>query len=114
MFGVKVFKYLLKIPTLIFCVAFVVLNMQDTTLYYSPLATPITLPLWLLGLTLFAIGFTVGALLVWLNDLPKKKELRQLRRELKKTEGERDQLEDDIRDKRVESMQSIEDHTPQA
>ncbi|PCI00088.1 MAG: hypothetical protein COB76_04215 [Alphaproteobacteria bacterium] len=109
MFGLKVFKYLLKIPTLIFCVAFVVLNMQDTTFYFSPIASPLTLPLWALGLTLFALGFTVGALLVWLNSLPKNKELRQARKELKKANEEREELEDTLREARTDELHSIDD-----
>ena len=111
MFGLKIFKYLLKIPTIILCVAFVVLNMQDTTLYYSPIATPITLPLWLLGLTLFALGFTVGSLLVWLNDLPKRKELRQIRKDLISAKKEREELEDTIRDQAQTSLQTLDDKT---
>lgn len=110
MFGLRIFKYLLKIPTLIFCVAFVVLNMQDTTLYYSPLATPITLPLWLLGITLFSLGFIVGALLVWLNTLPARKELKQARTALKKAEEERDTLENNIRERGIEAVAALDDH----
>ena len=108
MFGLKIFKYLLKIPTIILCVAFVVLNMQDTTLYYSPITSPITLPLWLLGLTLFIFGFVVGSLLVWLNEHPNRKELRQLRKELKSTQKEREELEDTIRDQAETSLNSLD------
>ena len=92
MFGAKVFKYLLKIPSLIFIVAFVVLNRQETTLYISPLSNPLTLPLWLLGVTLFTIGFAVGALLLWLNSWPVQKDLRQARKDLKATQDKYEEL----------------------
>jgi uncharacterized integral membrane protein len=108
MFGLKVFKLLLKIPALIFCVAFVVLNMQDTTLYYSPIANPVTLPLWALGLTLFSIGFIVGALLLWLNQIPKSKELKETQKTLKKTEEERDALEETVRENSQNALKPID------
>jgi uncharacterized membrane protein YciS (DUF1049 family) len=109
MFGLKIFKYILKFLTIAFCVAFVVLNMQDTTFYYSPLATPLELPLWALGLLLFGIGFIMGALLVWLNDLPKKSEIRRLKKENVKLEEERDSLESDIRNHdRTTKIESVD------
>jgi len=92
MFGAKVFKYLLKIPTLIFIVAFVVLNRQETSLYISPLADPLVLPLWVMGLVLFAVGFIVGALLLWLNSWPIRKELRQVKKDLKNTQEKYEEL----------------------
>jgi len=92
-YGVRFFKYLLKIPTFTFCVAFVVLNMQDTTLYYSPLSNPVTMPLWLLGITLFSLGFVIGGLLVWLNHWPLKRELKQVQKELIKAEKENKEAE---------------------
>ena len=92
MFGARVFKYLLKIPALIFIVAFVVLNRQETTLYISPLSDPLTLPLWFLGIILFAVGFLVGALLLWLNNWPARKELKSIRKELKQTQEKYEEL----------------------
>lgn len=96
MYGAKFFKYLLKIPTFIFCVAFVVLNMQDTTLYYSPLANPVTMPLWLLGIILFSFGFIVGGLLVWLNHWPLKRDLKAAQKDLAKAEKDRAALAQDV------------------
>ncbi len=92
MFGAKVFKYLLKIPALIFIVAFVVLNRQETELYISPLSDPLTLPLWLLGIILFALGFLVGALLLWLNHWPERKQNRTLKKDLKQTQDKYEEL----------------------
>jgi uncharacterized membrane protein YciS (DUF1049 family) len=109
MFGVKVFKYLLKIPALIFLVAFVVLNRQETTLYISPMTDPLVLPLWIMGLILFIIGFTVGALLLWLNSWPIRKDLRQTKKDLKVTQDKYEELatlKDDA--ELLTSSQSIE------
>ena len=107
MYGLKVFKYLLKIPALIFIVAFVVLNRQETTLYFSPLTDPLILPLWLLGVVLFAIGFSVGALLLWLNNWPVHKELRQTKKDLKTTQ---DKYEEVITLRREEGVKAIENN----
>lgn len=113
MLGARLFKYILKILTLVFCVAFVVLNMQEATLYYSPIANPIVLPLWLLGIVLFSVGFVVGGLLIWLSYSPVRYELRQTRKNLKAVEKDREKLEDDVRqnsarivDERIENKQA--------
>lgn len=102
------FKYILKFLIIAFCVAFVVLNMQDTTFYYSPIATPLTLPLWMLGLLLITGGFLMGGLLVWLNESPKRAELRRLRKEIKLLEDERDTLENEVRENGHRSLTELE------
>lgn len=104
MFGLKIFKYLLKVPTLIFVVAFVVLNRQETTLYFSPISDPITLPLWIMGLILFGVGFTTGALLLWLNSFPTRKELRTTQKKLKTTEQDLENLKNDFHDKAIDNL----------
>jgi uncharacterized integral membrane protein len=106
MFGLKIFKYLLKIPTLIFVVAFVVLNRQETTLYFSPISDPIILPLWIMGLVLFGLGFIVGALLLWLNSWPTYKELRQTKKDLKQAEQDRDDLNDTLHERAIEKLEN--------
>ena len=108
MFGVKIFKYLLKIPAIIFIVGFVVLNQQDTTLYISPLTSPLILPLWIMGLVLFGIGFTVGALLLWLNSWPIRKELKQTKKDLKVAESDREELADTLHDKQTIQIEKSE------
>lgn len=105
MFGLKIFKYLLKIPALIFIVAFVVLNRQETTLFFSPLASPITLPLWLLGIVLFAIGFIVGATLLWLNHWPVRSELRQTKKDLKAIEHDHDRMSQTITNTQIQRIE---------
>jgi len=109
MFGAKVFKYLLKIPTLIFIVAFVVLNQQETSLYISPLTDPLTLPLWLLGSGLFAIGFCVGALLFWLNSWPVHKDLRQTKKDLKQTQEKYEEIINLRHHDDIKMIEAVED-----
>ncbi len=108
MFGVKIFKYLLKIPTLILVVAFVVLNRQETTLYISPLTDPVVLPLWIMGLIIFAVGFTVGALLLWLNSWPTYKELKKTKKDLKQAELDLENLKNDFHDNAIERLDNQE------
>lgn len=105
MFGLKIFKYLLKIPALIFIVAFVVLNRQETTLFFSPLASPITLPLWLLGIILFAFGFIVGAILLWLNHWPIRSELRQAKKDLKLVEKDRVEISEATAQNQIQKLE---------
>lgn len=96
MFGIKVFRYLLKLVSIIMIVAFVVLNRQETELYLSPIMS-ISLPLWLLGLLIFASGFIVGALLLWLNSWPIRRELSKKKKELSLVEKDRDALNETLR-----------------
>ncbi len=108
MFGLKVFQYLLKIPAVIFIIGFVVLNQQDTTLYISPLMDPLEFPLWIMGIILFGAGFSVGALLLWLNSWPTRRELKIAKKKLKEIEKEQDDLRNTIHDNQVEQW---EDHS---
>ena len=99
------FKYLLKFVAIILIVSFLALNRQETTLYYSPLNDPLTLPLWLMGLVLFAFGFTIGALLLWLNSWPIKKELSRTRKQLKEAEKDRETLGETLHDNQMEALE---------
>ncbi len=108
MFGVKVFKYLLKIPAIIFIVGFVVLNQQDTELRISVFTDPIILPLWILGLVLFGVGFSVGALLLWLNSWPVRKELKTTKKKLAEAEKDLETLNDTVHDNQIDQLEKPE------
>lgn len=108
MFGLKVFKYLLKIPAVIFIVGFVVLNQQDTSLYISPLMDPLILPLWIMGLVLFGVGFSVGALLLWLNSWPIRKDLKTTKKKLIEAEKDVETLSDTIHDNEIKQIEHHE------
>ena len=85
-------------------VSFVVLNRQDATFYYSPLATPLNMPMWLMGLVLFAIGFVVGATLLWINSWSVHKELKQTKKDLAASEAERTNLLSEIHHNQIEKL----------
>ena len=101
------FKIILKLLIDAYCVAFVVLNRQNAVFYYSPLANPIELPLWALGMVLFAVGFTGGAFMMWLNAAPQRREIRTLRKEKQKLETERDSLENSVRDNGAVKLENL-------
>ena len=107
MFGVKVFKYLVKIPAIIFIVGFVVLNQQDTQLRLSPLNDPIELPMWIMGLALFSVGFTVGALLLWLNSWPIRKELKITKKKLAEAEKDLGDVSDTLHDNQITELEKL-------
>lgn len=105
MFGIKVFRYLLKFFAIVLIVAFVVLNQQTIELYISPLTEPLTLPLWLMGLVIFAFGFIIGALLLWLNNWPVKRELSRTRKKLDQCEKDQIQLSEAVKDTEVQKLE---------
>ncbi len=106
MFGVKILRYILKIFSVILIVAFVVLNRQETELYISPLTDPLILPLWLMGLLIFAIGFTVGALLLWLNSWPIRRELSRTKKKLEVHEKEKAKIENEKMNEDILALES--------
>ena len=108
MFGIRVLRYILKFVSVILIVAFVALNRQETRLYISPLTDPLELPIWLMGLVIFAFGFIVGALLLWLNSWPIRKELRQTKKALAQSEKDQTELSETLQ---ANSINTIEDQT---
>lgn len=94
-----IMKYIFKFLIIVFCVGFVISNLQDIEFYYSPFSSPITAPLWLVGLGLFIMGFVAGTILVWFNMLPKRFELRRIKKERDELIKERDQLTQDLYDR---------------
>lgn len=108
MFGIRVLRYLLKFVSVILIVAFVVLNRQETTLYISPLSEPLTLPLWLMGLVIFTFGFIVGAVLLWLNSWPIRKDLRQTKKKLAQAEKDSAELSETMRDNQTQSLETLD------
>lgn len=104
MAGINFFKYILKILAIIFIVGFVVLNRQETTFYLSPLNDPLTLPMWLMGLVLFSVGFIIGALLLWLNSWPTRKDLKATKKQLKESEKDLEDLSQINRENQIKTL----------
>lgn len=63
-----------------FAIGFAIANRQDVSVIYSPIHDPLTLPLYLIVLSLTAIGFILGGAFVWLS----MGSLRQTKRQQKK------------------------------
>ena len=79
-------KWILSVLILAGLVSFTLLNRGDVTLAWFPAGLHITLPLALLVLVVFAKGFIIGGLMVWLDGGPRRRELRQLRKYKKEQE----------------------------
>lgn len=79
-------KWILSTLVLAGLIAFTLLNRGDVTLAWFPMGVQMTLPLALLVLIVFAKGFMIGGLMVWLDGGPKRRELRQLRKYKKEQE----------------------------
>lgn len=73
------------------------LNLQNVDVFWNPIDTEhvLSVPLFaiILGSTLF--GFIVGALMVWLNMSPLRKQKRSQKKEIKVLKKEVSQLKDD-------------------
>lgn len=75
-------------------IAFAVTNRQTTSLVYSPLHEPLELPLYLITLLFMGLGFTLGAVIVWINLGKTRKTQRQQSKSIKALEKEVEQLKD--------------------
>ena len=67
---------------------FAAFNRQEVTLYYSPVHDPLNWPLYALVLGFAAIGFMIGALVVWISDGKIRREKRLQKKQIKKLENE--------------------------
>ncbi len=105
MAAVNFFKFCLKAIAVILIISFVALNRQNTDFYYSPLTTKLELPLWLVGLVIYALGFIIGATLLWLNSRQYKREVRQLRKKLEQAEKDRETLGETLHDHQMKALE---------
>jgi uncharacterized integral membrane protein len=70
-------------------VAFAIANRQLVGVVYSPINESAQIPLYLITLGLFALGFIIGAAVVWLNTAPGQfKTRRQQSKKIKTLEKE--------------------------
>ena len=102
---INFFKYCLKFIAIVFMVSFIALNRQHVELYYSPLADNISLPIWKMALAIFIFGFSLGALLLWLNTLPIKKELSRTNKKLVEAEKDREYLGETLHGSQMETLE---------
>lgn len=69
-------------------VAFALFNRGDVNVIYSPVNEPLILPLYLIVLGMFAFGFMIGGIVVWLNMAPERRTRRQQNKKIKALEKE--------------------------
>ena len=79
-------RWLLTVVVLAGIIAFALVNREVVTIKWFPAFTEVDLPVTLLVLIVFAAGFVVGGLLVWIDAAPRRRELRELRRYKKQQE----------------------------
>ncbi|MES2728739.1 MAG: LapA family protein [Pseudomonadota bacterium] len=80
------FKWILSVLVMAGLVSFALLNRGDVTLNWFPAYTQLSMSLSLFVLIVFAKGFIIGALMVWLDFGAKRRELRALRKYKKQQE----------------------------
>lgn len=68
--------------------AFAVFNRTSVPLNWSPVHPPLDVPLYLIGLTLMAIGFVLGGGIVWMNMSGLRREKRRQKKQIKILEKE--------------------------
>jgi uncharacterized integral membrane protein len=72
----------------VLAVAFAVTNRETVSVFWSPFHNAFEGPLYLVVLTLMAIGFLTGGLIVWINTLPVRRNARQLKKRVTALEKE--------------------------
>lgn len=72
----------------------IAINPQTVTLNWYPAAAPIETPLYSIIIAVFIVGYLIGTLYLWLNQLPKhiahNKERKQNAKRIKQLEKELD------------------------
>lgn len=84
-------------------VGFAMMNRQDVSVDWSPFHEPLSLPLFAICLGIGALGFLLGALVMWLNGGHVRREKRRQRKEIKALEKELGTLREDDQDFKPEA-----------
>lgn len=86
---IRFIRWIFGFALAVLVTAFAVFNRHDIPFAYSPVHDPIDVPLFAVGLGFMALGFLIGAFIVWLNQIPlfylrhkQKKKIRSLEKEL--------------------------------
>ncbi len=88
---------LLALVVTVIITVFAALNRFDVSIAWNPLDVEQThdVPLYLVALGATLFGFIAGALMVWLNMSPLRKQKRQQKKEIKTLEKEMTKLKND-------------------
>lgn len=82
------FSGFLALLTTVAVLVFALSNRQEVEVVLLPVYEPVNLPLYLVALGLMATGFTIGALLVWMNGGELRRERRLHKKRVKLLEKE--------------------------
>ncbi len=74
---------------------FAALNTEKIEVVISPVSDAILIPLYAIALGAVAFGFVSGALMVWINGAPVRKDRRKKKKAIRILEKEVDKLKDD-------------------
>lgn len=74
--------------------AFAIFNRQNVEVSFSPVHEPLSLPLYLVVLGMFAGGFLIGGFIVWVNAGSTRKLTRKQRKQLKALEKELEHIKE--------------------
>lgn len=85
------YRWIIVVPLIVAAVLFGIAHRQDVSFTYSPFDEPIEIPLYILGLGLFAFGLFVGILTTWVAMGALRAEKRALKKDNKKLEKELNQ-----------------------
>lgn len=79
----SLFGLVLAVVLAVFCVS----NLQSVSVTYSPVHDPLEVPLYAVALGGVLLGFLTGALMMWMNAVPKswakRREIKGLKKDLK-------------------------------
>ena len=76
------FRWLFILPLILTAVAFGMSHQESISFTYSPYHDALLLPLYVLGLGLFAAGLIVGMVTLWVAQSRERSEKRQLKKQI--------------------------------
>ncbi len=82
------YRWIMIVPLIVAAVLFALANDAQISFTYSPYHPAIELPLYALGLGLFAVGLLIGMLTTWVSLGSVRAEKRSLKKKVKKLEKE--------------------------
>lgn len=94
----RIITLIITLPIVALAVLFAIDNRQDVMFRLTPLSPEIEIPLFLLVLGAFFVGFLLGALFVWVHDLHIRCERRAEAKRADKLESELEDLRESQKD----------------
>ena len=83
---ITLIRWIVSTIATITIIAFAVANRGNVSITWSPIHEQTELPVFLIGLVGMGFGFIVGGFMVWLNGSARRREMRKLKKTVKKLE----------------------------